>query len=58
VIGFVLTSGDTVAGVNLDDCQYPDTGQPTDMAQDVIDPYTKPVTPVTQGNDVTYRLYL
>lgn len=36
-VGFVFTSGDTVAGVDLDKCRDPDSGQPTDTARDVID---------------------
>jgi putative DNA primase/helicase len=36
-VGFVFRSGDTVAGIDLDKCRDPDTGQPTDTARDVID---------------------
>jgi putative DNA primase/helicase len=36
-VGFVFTADNTVAGVDLDKCRNPDTGQPTDTAQDVID---------------------
>ena len=36
-VGFVFTSGGTVAGVDLDKCRDLATGQPTDMARDVID---------------------
>ena len=36
-VGFVFTADDTVAGVDLDKCRDPDTGQPTDTARDVID---------------------
>jgi len=35
-VGFVFDSEDTIAGVDLDDCRDPDTGQPTEEAKEII----------------------
>ena len=37
-VGFVFTESDTIAGIDLDDCRNPDTGQPTtEAAREIID---------------------
>jgi len=55
-LGFVFTSGDTVAGVDLDHCRDPETGRPDETAKDVIrslDSYTE-VSPSGTG----YHVYV
>jgi primase-polymerase (primpol)-like protein len=50
-IGFVLSDDDDVAGVDLDDCRDPETGEVTDFAYDVVnrlDSYTE-VSPSGTG---------
>jgi len=36
-LGFVFDEGSTLMGVDLDDCRDPETGEPTDEAQQIID---------------------
>jgi P4 family phage/plasmid primase-like protien len=35
-VGIVFDSGDTLMGIDLDDCRDPDTGQPTEEAREII----------------------